>query len=151
MTQISKEELNSDLNTKIEAGSAASAGLMAHLAGDKHIASVGTNANGTYVAYESGLLICTHTLSKVIPDATGKLTGTWVSPYPYTDGLPRPFFDVSVSYNYYYGDTDVPQNMLLGKVTGGLTSMLLNYVLKFETTSAPYEKDLSFFLVGRWK
>ena len=158
MSKISREELNDNLKVSIDSATTTAEGLTqlqssfnTHVNAGIHIHSSGSNANGYWIRYEDGTLICYHTIQQVTPNAEGKISGVWISPYAYPDGMPRPYFDANVAYNYFYGDTDVPQNRVVSKITGGLTSMLLNYVIKFEATTEQYEKDIALLLIGRWK
>jgi hypothetical protein len=122
--------------------------LDSHLAesASKHIAESGSNANGTYIKFDDGTLICRHTIT--LTQSTTDYRSTWTFPYACIDTS----YTVTGTW-VSFGGTDIRNKLSsFRSLNGANNSSLLVYTVIAGTTLVTNDNlTMNVMLVGRWK
>ena len=110
----------------------------------KVINESGNNANGYYVKFEDGTLICTSTLITLVYAGSDLLQGTWTFPASYMDG------SMAVTWSHV-GDIIVGANAFHHQVTLGASSAVIGARGNGGTFVSGNTLTARCMSIGRWK
>lgn len=112
----------------------------------KHITESGSNANGSYIKFDDGTMICAHSITEASVASDEVKSGTWVFPSAFKSGT-KPALSLTLS-----SSSSTPSKVIADVATGfgTITQSSFGWVIK-NGDSSVRTLYLSLIAIGRWK